>query len=85
MLVNNKVILESVLTLTKSLNMLYINAAIESSNEEPRAVFENGLDMSLEMQDELYQNMKSDGYYEVSNVKSSEIKKIYKKLTKDQS
>ena len=48
--VNNKTYLENALTLTKSLSMLYINATIESSNEETRAVFHNGLLVNLEMQ-----------------------------------
>lgn len=81
---NNKVILENALTLTKSLCMLYINAMVESSNESVRSFFDNGLNETLEMQDEIYQNMKDDGYYQVGNVKSSEVKKIYDKLTKDE-
>lgn len=83
--VNNKIYLENALTLTKSLSMLYINATIESSNEETRAVFYNGLLVNLEMQDDIYQNMKDDGYYNPENIKTSEIKKALKKLTKDES
>ena len=82
MRVNNKTYLENALTLTKS--MLYINATIESSNEETRAVFHNGLLVNLKMQDEIYQNMKDDKYYNPENIKTSEIKKTLKKLTKDE-
>lgn len=84
MLVENKVIYENILTLTKSLVTLYLNATVESSNEGVRNVFNNGLIETLEMQDEIYQNMKDDGMYTIENVSSSAIKKIYKKLTKDE-
>lgn len=80
----NKTILENILTLTKSLITLYENATVESSNEDVRNVFNNGLTKSLEMQDEIYQNMKSDGMYDVENVSGSVVKKAYKKLTKDE-
>lgn len=82
MSVENKVILENILTLTKSLVTLYLDATVESSNESVRNIFNNGLTQSLEMQDEIYQNMKNDGMYNVENVSSSCVKKVYKKLTK---
>lgn len=81
---NNKVILENVLTLTKSLNMLYVNGTIEASNKEVRKIMEKGLEESLKMQEEIYQLMVDDGYYQVCNVKQPEIEKLYTKLTKDQ-
>ncbi len=82
---NNKTILECVLTLTKSLNSLYLDATVESSNPDVRKLYQDGLKNTLAMQDEIYQAMKSDGMYDVANVKESEIKKIYNKLIKDES
>lgn len=81
---NNKVILENILTLTKSLNTLYLNGAIEASNKDVRKIMEKGLEESLKMQEEIYQMMVDDGYYQVCNVKETEIEKLYSKLTKDQ-
>ncbi|MCX4249528.1 MAG: spore coat protein [Bacilli bacterium] len=81
---NNKIVLENILNLTKSLTSLYMYSTIESSNETSRSVFHQGLLDNLEMQDEIYQNMKDDGMYTIENVSSSAIKKIYKKLTKDE-
>lgn len=81
---NNKIVLENILNLTKSLTSLYMCSTIESSNETSRSVFHQGLLDNLEMQDEIYQNMKDDGMYTIENVSSSAIKKIYKKLTKDE-
>lgn len=80
----NKTILENMLTLTKSLVTLYKDATLESANESVRNVFNNGLVSVLEMQDELYQNMKDDGIYTVENLSSSALKKAHKKLTKDE-
>ncbi len=81
---NNKIVLENILNLTKSLTSLYMYSTIESSNETSRSVFHQGLLDNLEMQDEIYQNMKDDDMYTIENVSSSAIKKIYKKLTKDE-
>lgn len=81
---NNKVILENILTLTKSLNTLYLNGTIEASNKEVRKLMEKGLQESLSMQEEIYQMMVNDGYYQVCNVNPTEIEKLYTKLTKDQ-
>lgn len=81
---NSKIIYENILTLTKSLVMLYVNGAIESSNEDVKKVMEKGLQDSMKFQDEIYQAMKEDGYYQVTNVKETEIKKLYDKLTQDQ-
>lgn len=71
---------ENVLTLTKSLVTLYINGTVESSNEKVRTLLEDGLTEVLELQDEIYQMMKTDGFYTVEDLKESDIKKVYKKL-----
>lgn len=81
---SNKVIFENVLTLTKSLGTLYLNGTIEASNKDVRKMMEKGLQETLCMQEEIYQMMVDDGYYQVCNVKPTEIEKLYSKLTKDQ-
>ena len=79
----DKYTLENVLTLTKSLITLYENGAVESSNKKVRNLMEEGLKESLKMQDNLYHNMKNDGFYSVSNVKETEINKLLTKLKGD--
>ncbi len=81
---NSKFIYENILTLTKSLVMLYVNGAIEASNKDVKKVMEKGIQDSMRFQDEIYQAMKEDGYYQVTNVKETEIQKLYDKLTQDQ-
>ncbi len=79
----DKYTLENVLTLTKSLITLYENGTVESSNKNVRSLMENGLSDTLNMQDTLYQTMKDDGYYNVQNVKETEVLKLYDKLNED--
>lgn len=79
---NNKCQLENALTLTKSIAMLYVNATIESSNKKVNEVMDNGLKASLKMQQELYQMMKEDNYYQTSNVSPTSINKILTKISK---
>lgn len=74
---------ENLLTLTKSLVTLYLNATVESSNKDVRKCFEDGLSEVLVLQDEIYQTMMEDGFYTVENVKDTEIKKVWDKLCKD--
>lgn len=82
---NNKCIYENVLTLTKSLSMLYMNGTIESSTKKVRDFMEKGLKDTLKMQDDIYQAMSEDGYYSVTNVSESSICKLLNKMEKDES
>ncbi len=77
----DKYTLENILTLTKSLVMLYVNGTVESSNKTTRKFMETGLEESLKLQDMIYNAMVEDGFYTVSNVKETEIDKLYKKLS----
>ena len=81
----DKYTLENVLTLTKSLVNLYADGTVESSNKKVRNLMEDGLSDALNMQDTIYQTMKDDGFYSVSDVKTSEIEKLYTKLKGDTS
>lgn len=71
------------LTLTKSLAMLYINGAIESSNKSVRKLMLDGLDYTLEMQDDLYNTMVDIGYYKVADVDKQTIENLCKKLNQE--
>lgn len=81
---NNKCIYENILTLTKSLSMLYMNGTVESSTKDVRDFMEKGLKDVLKMQDDLYQTMSDDGYYSVSNVTESNITKLLNKINEDE-
>ncbi len=77
--------LENVLTLTKSLITLYLNAVVESSNKLVRKLMEEGLTEMLKIQDELYKQMQKDNYYNVANVSAATVDKTLMSLTKDAS
>lgn len=79
----DKYTLENVLTLTKSLINLYSDGTVESSHKNVRNFMEDGLSDTLTMQDNLYQTMKDDGYYNVGDVKPAEIEKLITKLKGD--
>ncbi len=79
----DKYTLENVLTLTKSLITLYTDGTVESSNKKVRSLMEDGLSDVLNMQDALYQTMKADGFYNVPDVKQTEIEKLINKLKED--
>lgn len=75
---------ENILTLTKSLCMLYINGVIESANQNIRDCLLDGLDANLCMQDDIYQTMSDDGYYKIQNLEKKEVDKLLKKLKKSE-
>lgn len=77
----DKYALENILTLTKSLVTLYANGTIESSNKDVRKFMGTGLEETLKLQDMIYNVMVEDGFYQVTNVKQSEIDKLYNKLS----
>lgn len=79
----DKYTLENVLTLTKSLVTLYVDGAVESSNKKVRAFMEDGLGDVLNMQDSIFQTMKADGFYNIADVKQTEVDKLLNKLKGD--
>lgn len=72
--------LENILTLTKSLINLYINANVEASNKEVLKFTFNQLKTTLELKEKLFEAMQEDGFYNVSCIDTKTIKSTYKKL-----
>ena len=79
---NDKIIMENILTLSKSLAKLYCDGYIESSNKKVNALMAIGLNETLSTQHDLYQIMTENGLYQIKNIKASEINKTLNKLTK---
>lgn len=79
----DKEILETLLSLSKSIIKLYSDASIESSNKKVSSAMSDGLNKTLGLQQELYGQMSEDCFYQVQNVNQSEITKTLKKLTQD--
>lgn len=77
---NDKCIMENILTLTKSVITLSLNGTVESSNEKVLELFKTSLTNLLEMQQNIYTSLTDQGIYKISNVKESDVAKLVTKL-----
>lgn len=73
-----KLMMSNVLTNIKSLCGLLMNATIESPNnwKELNATLDN----YIELQNELYQSMVNEGWYQIENADVSKIEQLKQKL-----
>ena len=79
----NELLLQNYLLLVKSTIEVYVHGTIESSNKEVRELLHDGLNETLKHQENAYNELVNNNYYEVDNIKSSEINKVINKLNKD--
>ena len=77
---NDQLIMENYLLLLKSTTEVYVHGTLESSNQDIRELLKAGLDNTMEFQANTYDEMTSMGWYEVNNVKESQIKQTYNKV-----
>lgn len=80
---NNELCLNNYLMLLKGVVEVYIHGTLESSNEEVREALKTSLNDILSSQANTYDLMTEYGYYDVNNVKDSDIDKTLKKLEKN--
>jgi spore coat protein CotF len=80
---NDELLLNNYLLNLKSTIEVYIHGTLESSNSDVRSILHDGLDETLSCQAILYETMVDNGYYEVDNVKSNQIKQVYNKVSED--
>lgn len=80
---SEKTILDNALTLNKSLIMLCINGAIESSNKKVLDLFKKSLTYLLTMQEDTFNLMSEKSFYNIKNIKESDIAKLCTKLKSD--
>lgn len=79
---NDQELMTNYLSLLKSNVEVYVHGTLESSNEKVRKIIRSGLDETLNSQERTFNEMVSSNMYEVSNIKSSEVKKVCNKLCK---
>ena len=72
----DKYIFENILTLTKSLITISVNGTIESSNPKIKSFFNDSLDELLKMQKDIFDKMEQEKFYNIANVKKTDISKI---------
>ena len=79
---NDNELITNYLSLLKSNVEVYVHGTIESSNKSVRKVIHDGLDRTFDSQERTFNIMVSNSMYEVSNLDSNEIKKVYNKICK---
>lgn len=79
---NDKQIMENILLLLKGTCEVYVHGTEEASNKKIHEVLKESLVEILKMQYEVYTKMTECGWYQINNIKSSEIKKTLSQLQK---
>ena len=77
---NDQLIMENYLLILKSTVEVYVHGTLESSNQDIRELLKAGLDNTMTFQADTYDEMTTFGWYEVNNVKESQIKQTYNKV-----
>ena len=80
---NDQELMTNYLSLLKSNVEVYVHGTIESSNKKVRDVIKCGLDETLNGQERTFNEMVSSNMYKVSNIKSSDVKKVHDKIVKN--
>ena len=79
---NDQLIMGNYLLVLKSTVEVYIYGTLESSNDYVREVLKHCLDETLSHQARTYDEMVSNGWYTINNVKDSVICQTLKELKK---
>ena len=78
---NDQSIMENLLLTTKGVCDLYLHGAIESATQNVNAAFDQALNESLCMQDELYQKMAAKGWYPTQQADQQKIDQVRQKFS----
>ena len=77
----DKMLLENYLLVLKSTMEVYNHGTLESSNSDIRKVLHEALNSTLDSQEDTYNKMCENNWYQINNINCSDIKKVYEKLT----
>ncbi len=72
---DDKIIMNTALTLTKNACDIMMHGAIEANNPKVKKTFSDTLGQFLAMQGEIYSEMESAGLYNTENVPESKLNK----------
>ena len=73
-------IMENILLTTKGVCDLYMHGAIESATPDVHDAFDQALNKSLCMQDQLYQKMSQKGWYPTQQAQQQQIDQVRQKF-----
>ncbi len=77
---NDQLIMENYLLILKSTVEVFVHGTLESSNQDIRELLKAGLDNTMTYQADTYDLMTTFGWYEINNVKESQLKQTYNKV-----
>lgn len=72
---DDKIIMNTALTLTKNACDIMMHGAIESNNQKVKKTFTSTLDQFLSVQGDIFSEMESAGLYNIENVPESKLTK----------
>ena len=77
---DDKCIMENLLLTTKGVCDLYMHGTIESSTQNVHQTFDQALNDSLCMQDDIYKKMSAKGWYTMEQAEQEKILKVKNKF-----
>lgn len=77
---DDKCIMENLLLTTKGVCDLYLHGTIESGTTNVHSTFEQALNDSLCMQDDIYQKMSAKGWYPTEAAEQEKLMKVKNKF-----
>ena len=78
---DDKCIMENLLLTTKGVIDLYMHGAIESSTANIHQAFSSAFDDTLSMQDSIYKQMTSKGWYQQENAPQQQVQQTKQKYS----
>ncbi len=78
---DDKCIMENLLLTTKGVIDLYMHGAIESSTANIHQAFSTAFDDTLSMQDNIYKQMASKGWYQIENAPQQQVQQTKQKYS----
>ena len=79
---NDELIMNNYLLVLKSTVEVFVHGTLESSNNSTRKLLKTALFDIMSAQARTYDEMVKNNWYQVNNVKISEVNNVYKKLLK---
>ena len=77
---NDKEIMENLLQTTKGACELYLHGAIESTTQNVHATFDDALNQTLCMQNQIYGQMSQQGWYPMQQAQQQQIQQVHQKF-----
>ena len=78
---DDKCIMENLLLTTKGVIDLYMHGAIESSTTNVHQAFTTAFEDALAMNNSIYQQMSSKGWYQIEAVPQQKLQQVKQKFT----